>query len=418
MSNEITACRLCGNTKLQPVATFGVLALSGLFPSNADGKEQRGPLDLVRCDREETPDGCGLVQLSSAYDPALLYGADYTFRSSADPSMARHLAGVAGRIRRLVPFDAHDLLVDIGSNDATLLACFVPPAPALVGIDPLAERLHRSYRPDMRAISDFFSAELLRARYGTKKVKAVTSIGVLDCVADPLSFATQVRDLLDDEGVWCFEQSYLPTILQRSAFDAFGHERCSYWTLQQVRWMAERAGLKILDVFTSDLHGGSFVVTVARVRSARAGPPSSLAWYLETEAGRGLDRAQTWESFALLAAQRKTSLLALLDQIRGSAARLVGWGATERGSVLLQSCGIGPERIACVLDADEQLAGRFLPGTRIPIVHESHGLDPRPDFILVLPWHQREAVALRHEYFLRAGGKLIFPLPEVEILSA
>lgn len=418
MTATITACRLCGNTALHPVARSAELALSGLFPASAAVQEPRGPIELVRCDREGAPDACGLVQLRHVYDPAVLYGPDYAYRSASDPAMARHLAGVAGRIRRLVTFEAQDVLLDIGSNDATLLACFAPPAPALLGVDPLAERLRRFYRPDMRTVSDFFSVEALRARYGAKRVRAVTSLGVLDCVADPLAFAVQVRDVLDDEGIWCFEQSYLPTLLQRGAYDAFGHERCSYWSVHQVRWLAERAGLKILDIFTSDLHGGSFTVTVGRMRTQRAGPPSALAWYLETEASRGLDRAAAWEAFERTADDRKMRLLALLDQIRGSSARLVAWGATERGSILLQSCGIGVERIDCVLDCDDALSGRFLPGTKLEVVAESRGLEPRPDFILVLPWHQREALALRHEYFLRAGGKLIFPLPEVEIVSA
>ncbi len=418
MYREISACRICGNSKLLPVLSLGEMAMTGIFPTGADSPVPRGPLHLVRCDASASPDGCGLVQLLQTYRLEEMYGDRYGYRSGLNASMVRHLTGIAERMKRHVSLRQQDVVLDIGSNDGTLLASYPPGGPLLVGIDPVAAKFRKYYRPDIEAIPQFFSADAFRARFGAKKAKIVTSIAVLYDLEHPLQFMKEVRDVLDDEGVWCFEQSYLPSLLKQGAYDTICHEHLEYYALRQVQWLTDRAGLKILDVFTNDVNGGSFAVTVAKSSSSRGRPPSALGWYLESEVSMGLGGSEVYQAFRRRIDDEKTRLLALLDRIRGSGEKVVGYGASTKGNVVLQYCGIGPDRVSCIAEVNEDKFGCYTPGSGIPIVPEDEARSLRPDYFLVLPWHFRDSIVRREEEFLRAGGKLIFPLPAVEIVSA
>lgn len=418
MPVEIESCRLCGNRALRPVLSLGSMALSGVFPRRPDERVTTGPLDVVACDPAGSPEACGLVQLRQTYDPREMYGEGYGYRSSLNDAMVRHLAGIAERTRRLVEPQHSDVVVDIGSNDGTLLSCFAPNQARLVGIDPTAAKFRRYYRADIEVIDDFFSASLFRARFAHKKARVVTSIAMLYDLPDPLRFVRDVAEILDDDGVWCFEQAYLPAMLTRNAYDAICHEHLEYYGLRQIKWMTDRAGLRILDVATNDINGGSLCVTAAKAKARWAGPPAAVSWYVDNEAAQGLDRAETWEAFRRSIDAERTKLLGLLDGIRGSGGTVLGYGASTKGNILLQYCRIGPERLPFIAEVNESKFGCFTPGTHIPIGSEEEARARRPDYFLVLPWHFRDGVVRREEEFLRNGGKLIFPLPQVEIVSA
>jgi len=418
MHREITACRVCGNPALRTLLDLGVMELTGVFPRTPRAPLTRGPLHLVQCDPGASAEACGLVQLRQSYDASEMYGANYGYRSSLNASMARHLAGIAERLKGLVSLARNDVVVDIGSNDGTLLGCFDPGGPLLVGIDPTAEKFRRFYRDDIQTIPEFFSADLLRSRYGPRKAKLVTSISMFYDLEQPLSFMEQVRDILTDDGVWCLEQSYLPAMLRQNSYDTICHEHLEYYALKQIRWMCDRAGLEIIDVFFSDANGGSFAVTLARTGSGVHRDAGAISAHLASEAALDLDGMGIFNDFRGRIEERKSRLLALLDGIRASAGSVMGYGASTKGNVLLQYCGIGPERLPCIAEINEDKFGCYTPGTAIPIVSDAEARARKPDYFLVLPWHLRAAVLEREREFLAAGGRLIFPLPEVEIVSA
>src|SRR5262249_21232247 len=155
-----------------------------------------------------------------------------------------------------------DLVLDIGSNDGTSLARYPDNGPALVGMDPSAQKFHKYYRADIRLIVDFFSAEIFRNCVGDKKAKIVTSIAMFYDLEDPQAFVNDIASILDDDGVWHLEQSYLPSMLRTNSYDTVCHEHIEYYTMRQLDWLARRAGLRITDVELNGVNGGSFAVTV------------------------------------------------------------------------------------------------------------------------------------------------------------
>jgi SAM-dependent methyltransferase len=376
----------------------------------------RGPLELVKCTANGAGDACGLVQLRQTYDLDQLYGDNYGYRSSLNRSMIDHLAQKAASLAQLAALKPGDTVVDIGSNDGTLLAQYAVDGLTLVGIDPTAAKFRQYYRKDINVIADFFSAERFRSRFGEAKAKLVTSISMFYDLERPLAFMEQVRDILDEEGVWHFEQSYLPSMLKRNSYDTVCHEHLEYYALRQIVWMADRVGLRLIDASLNDINGGSIAITAVKASSRRPASPQLAALLAEENATR-LETAGVYDEFRGRIAASKTALVGLLDSLRKEGRTVLGYGASTKGNTILQYCGIDAERLAGIAEVNAEKFGSFTPGTGIPIVSESRARSLKPDFFLVLPWHFRDHIVRREADFLKAGGKLIFPLPELEIVS-
>src|SRR5260370_13942597 len=213
MPNEIRACRVCGNTDLDPILSLGTLALTGVFPRSTNERVAEGPLELVKCRGERDPDACGLVQLRHSFDPHEMYGTNYGYRSGLNRSMVNHLAVIVRHVQSFVNLSAGDLVLDIGSNDGTTLGLYGRDDLDLVGIDPTGVKFARYYPPHVRLIPAFFDAATVREHVGRRPARVITSIAMFYDLKAPLEFVRQVHELLADDGVWVFEQSYTPTIL-------------------------------------------------------------------------------------------------------------------------------------------------------------------------------------------------------------
>jgi NDP-4-keto-2,6-dideoxyhexose 3-C-methyltransferase len=411
MTTTTTACRICGNTRLATILNLGEQMLTGVFPTSRDQQVTRGPLQLAKCIGEEGC--CGLVQLRHSYDLAEMYGLNYGYRSGLNASMVRHLHAKVAKIRQHVALAPGDLVVDIGSNDSTTLQAY-PADLLLVGIDPTGVKF-RSYYPErIRLIADFFSAAALERELPGRKAKVVTSFSMFYDLEDPLAFMRQVHDVLDDDGVWVFEQSYLPSMLATNSYDTACHEHLEYYALKQIRWMADRVGFTIVDVEFNDINGGSFSIT-ARKRRPGGETPAAVEAILAREAGDGLDTLAPFEAFAGRVEASRAALLEFVDGERARGRRIAALGASTKGNVLLQYCGMHPGRIEAVGEVNAEKFGALTPGTWLPIVPEDDLLASRPDFLLILPWHFRKT-------FLQApkfkGRRLVFPLPVLEVVEA
>jgi GDPmannose 4,6-dehydratase len=415
--SEIDACRICGNAHLESILDLGTMALSGVFPRNPESTVTSGPLELVKCATQGRPEACGLVQLRQTYDLDELYGENYGYRSSLNRSMIDHLSQKARSLSQLAALRTGDTVVDIGSNDGTLLAQYGAEGLTLVGIDPTAAKFRQYYRPDVHVIADFFSAERFRSRFGDAKAKLVTSISMFYDLERPMAFMEQVRDILDDEGIWHFEQSYLPLMLRRNSYDTVCHEHLEYYALRQILWMAERVGLRLIDASLNEINGGSIAITAVKAGSSRQGVSPQLATLLAEEDALRLDAAGIYDEFRKRIEAHRAGLLELLDSLERDGRTVLGYGASTKGNTILQYCGIGPERLPAVAEVNTDKFGCFTPGTGIPIISESRARGLKPNYYLVLPWHFREHIVRREAAFLKAGGKIIFPLPKLEIVS-
>jgi NDP-4-keto-2,6-dideoxyhexose 3-C-methyltransferase len=409
----IKQCRICGNSHLESILHLGNQHLTGVFPQTKDEPITSGPLELVKCMGE---DHCGLLQLGQSFDLNEMYGENYGYRSGLNPTMVRHLGNITRGILERVTLAPDDLVIDIGSNDGTLLKSYPAGPYTLTGVDPTGVKFKEHYPAHIQLIPDFFSAALIRERFGNRKAKIITSIAMFYDLENPLDFMRDVASVLADDGVWVFEQSYMPAMLARNAYDTVCHEHLEYYGLSQIRWMADRADLEIVDLKLSNVNGGSFRVTVAK-RSELVKAHSMVQRVLRDEAQRGMNTLQPYLVFADRVAKLKDELLTFFENSRKSGASILGYGASTKGNVLLQYCGLTSADIACIAEVNPYKYGRFTPGTLIPIVSETEAHVMHPDYLLVLPWHFRRFIIQKEDSYLSTGGRLLFPLPKLEAVG-
>ena len=412
MYRKINKCRMCGGTELVPVVDMGEQYLTGVFPrEKSNSTLTKGPLRLVKCQGGD--DVCGLLQLEHSYDLDELYGENYGYRSGLNASMVRHLQEKVKRIHGIVDMRAGDMVVDIGSNDGTTLGAY-PDNLLLVGLDPAGEKFRHYYAGHINLISDFFSAGLLAHFFPGRKAKVVTSISMFYDLESPMDFARDVASLLDpNEGIWVFEQSYMPLMLERNAYDTICHEHLEYYGMKQIVWLAERVGLKIVDVELNNVNGGSFSVVAALPSSRHAKGHGIVSRMLADEEATGLSGLTPYQAFFNRVEQSRHSLQEFVADVHRESKRLCGLGASTKGNVVLQYCGFNSNDIDVIGDVNPDKFGAVTPGTWIPIEDEAKVLASSPDFLLVLPWHFRDFF-LRNPTF--TGRSLVFPLPQLEVV--
>lgn len=413
---ELQQCRICSNSRLEQVLDLGEQELTGVFPRSLDESITKGPLRLVKCvAAHDTPDAdvCGLLQLQHSYDLNEMYGENYGYRSGLNQSMVDHLSRKVMGILDSITLETGDLIVDIGSNDATTLKAYPRGEYHLAGIDPTGVKFQSYYPAHIELIPEFFSRAVLERRFPGKKAKVVTSFSMFYDLEDPLLFMREVYEVLADEGVWVCEQSYLPTMLDRNAYDTACHEHLEYYAFHQIKWMADRVGFRVTDIEFNDINGGSFSFTARKVSSGFE-HCLDVESVIQKERERGMNNLEPYRAFARRVAETKRALLELINQIVAGGGTVHALGASTKGNVLLQYCELTADDIISVGEVNREKFGRFTPGSHIPIVAENELLDNHPDYLLVLPWHFRE-------FFLNSatfsGMKLIFPLPDVEIVE-
>lgn len=405
----LKACRASGSTRLVPVLSLGQQALTGVFSKAADTQVTTGPLELVWC-----PDS-GLLQLAHSYNASEMYGDNYGYRSGLNRSMVRHLTEKIRLLELLMDLKSGDVVLDIGSNDATSLKAYERAGLIRIGIDPTGGKFRQYYSEGIDLVVDFFTAAAFRAR-STKQAKIVTSIAMFYDLEDPVTFARQVAEVLDRDGIWHFEQSYLPSMLRMCSYDTICHEHLEYYSLGVVKKILDAADLRVIDVQMNAVNGGSFAVTATHRASTRLGNASVVEWLIEQEGRMGLDTPRPYRDFEERVYRHRQGLTRLLRILRADGKRILGYGASTKGNVVLQFCDIGPDTVEAIAEVNPDKFGSFTPGTGIPIISEAEARAMRPDYFLVLPWHFRDGIVQREREFLAGGGNMIFPFPEIEII--
>lgn len=408
MTTELKRCRICGNDELIEVMDLGVQALTGVFPQSRSQPVTKGPLRLVKC---MGGDSCGLLQLKHTCDLGEMYGLNYGYRSGLNKGMVEHLHRKVRTILSRVQLSDDSLVIDVGSNDSTTLQAYPHTIRNLVGMDPTGIKFGHYYPPHIKLIADFFSAQRVRDTFGSKKASVITSFSMFYDLEQPLAFMQDIHDSLDQEGIWVFEQSYMPAMLKQNSYDTVCHEHLEYYGLKQVHWMAQRVGLTVVDVEFNDVNGGSFSVVAAKTGSRHARNAKPIDALLDGERRLGLDTLQPYVEFAARARTSRETLLEFIDSAQRSGRTVAGLGASTKGNVVLQYCGIDEKRVSRIGEVNETKYGCFAPGSLIPIVSEEEVLASKPDYLLVLPWHFRA-------FFERSaklkGHTLLFALPTLE----
>jgi len=407
--NKISKCRISGSSNLKTILNLGNQSLTGVFPKISNQKITKGPLELVWC-----PDS-GLVQLKHSYNPSEMYGLNYGYRSGLNNSMVQHLKFKVDRLTTKVKLDDLDIVLDIGSNDGTLLNSYNNKNIHRIGMDPTAGKFRQYYDENILVIEDFFSKDKF-FESSKNKAKIITSIAMFYDLEDPSTFVQEISEVLTDDGIWHFEQSYLPTMLRMNSYDTVCHEHIEYYSLSVIYKLLTKHNLRIIDVELNSVNGGSFAVTAVKENSLYLGNGEIVNWLLEQEDRMGLNTLRPYQAFAKRVSQHREDLRNLIIGIRNAGKSVVGYGASTKGNVLLQFCELGPSEISCIAEVNPEKFGAYTPGSNIPILSEKEVRAKKPDYMLVLPWHFRDGILQREKEFLKSGGRLIFPLPEIEII--
>lgn len=407
---EINSCRIGGGDHLVTVLDLGNQALTGVFPKNPSDSVTVGPLELV------WSPASGLLQLRHSFNAKEMYGDNYGYRSGLNQSMVDHLTHKVTYLERLISLRDGDVVVDIGSNDGTTLKAYTKKGMRRIGIDPTGRKFSSYYPPEIRLIPDFFSAAAYRA-IETQSARIVTSIAMFYDLEAPIEFAQQIESILAEDGIWHFEQSYMPSMLRTNSYDTICHEHLEYYSLSVVKTILEKAGLRLVDVAMNAINGGSFAVTATKASNFSIKTNDAvIEWLLEQEDRMGLNTPRPYRDFEERVFRHRDDLTRLVRALNADGKTILGYGASTKGNVVLQFCGLTSNDIPAIAEVNQEKFGRVTPGTHIPIISETDARAMKPDYFLVLPWHFKDGILRREKEYLASGGKFIFPFPEIEIV--
>lgn len=409
----ISQCRLCGSSSLTPVFSLGEMAFSGVFPQSKEEKVPSGELTIVLCG------ACALAQLDRDFPSDEMYGENYGYMSSLNKSMVEHLRGISKFLENTGNLKKGDLVLDIGSNDGTMLSLYQTTGIVRVGMDPTIIKYQDLYPSDVITVPDFFSAASFEAVCSRRKAKVVSTIAMLYDLPDPAGFAKEIREVLADDGFWHIEVSYGPWMLDSGAFDAVCHEHVEYYSLKTLKRILEGAGFKIAAVSFNDTNGGSISITATPSENESAQEANEkVEAILAKEDQNDCNEISGWSKFDQLAKSRVSDLEQFLISSQSEGKTVAGLGASTKGNVLLQS--LSPEAVSAIQiigEVNEFKFGKVTPGTHISIAPESQVIASNPDFLLVLPWHFKDSFKSLLGDFVESGGSIVFPLPELEIIG-
>jgi SAM-dependent methyltransferase len=406
-----TACRSCGASALAPILSLGDVPLANAIRSSDQlgTPEPRFPLDLVFCR------SCSLVQITETVPPQQLF-SDYPYFSSFSDTMVHHAAALVGREIDERKLDASSLAAEIASNDGYLLQFYAKAGIPVLGIEPARNVAQAAEARGVRTVCQFFGADVateLAAAYGRADI--IHANNVLAHVPDLNGVVEGFRRFVADDGVVVVEAPYVRDMIDHVEFDTVYHEHLCYFSLTALTTLFERHGLAIHDVERLQIHGGSLriVAGVSGVAPERSARVQAL---LEQEAQVGIDRLDFYRGFAGRVEQLKRDLLSLIGALRESGQRIAAYGASAKGTTLLNYFGIGATDLEFVADRSTVKQGRYTPGTNLPIRPPEVLLEERPDYVLLLTWNFAEEILQQQRAYREQGGKFIIPIPELQVV--
>lgn len=397
---ERQRCRISEGNLLQ-VMDLGDLPFSS-FPEKKGEMLPRLPLQL--CLNRES----GLVQLRHSVDPDAMYN-EYWYMSGINQSMRSALKSIVDQaLMRSGPLPKGSIVVDIASNDGTLLSAY-PNTFFRIGIDPA-----KNIKPKEcnLHINTYFSKEAYEEKMGTAKAEIVTSIAMFYDLEDPIAFSRGVAEILRPGGLWIIELSYLPTMLQANSFDTICSEHLEYYSLTSMEYILKRSGMQVEDVELNDVNGGSFRLYIRHQGYAKE--TAAVAQMRKEEAGMKLTDPATYQAFAQRVEKNKEEMIRFLQLQKLRGKKVIGYGASTKGNTILAYYGISEELVPYIADRNPIKWGRYTV-TGIPIISEDEARAMNPDYFLAFPYHFMKEFLQRETAFLAAGGKFISPIPHLKI---
>jgi hypothetical protein len=404
-------CRLCGADLVRSFVDLGMSPLceSYLAADKVDAPETFYPLHVLLCEE------CLLVQLP-AYVPGEAIFSDYAYFSSYSTSWVAHAKRYADEMTAKLGLTADSLVTEVASNDGYLLQHFHAAGIPVLGVEPAGNVAEVAIAKGIRSVVRFLgprTGQEIAAEYG--KADLVAGNNVFAHVPDIRGFAAGLRALVKDTGLVTLEFPHLLRLIERRQYDTIYHEHFSYLSLLTASRALESAGLRVVDVDELSTHGGSLRVH-ARPAEAAGEPSARVKTVLDLEEVAGLHTVAGHAGFAVDVLKIKSDVLTFLIGAAAEGKTVAGYGAPGKGNTLLNHCGVRSDLLSYTVDRSPHKQGLFLPGTHIPIHAPERLAETKPDYILVLPWNLRAEITKQLEYVRSWGGRLVFPIPALEIV--
>ncbi|MFG1639536.1 class I SAM-dependent methyltransferase [Amycolatopsis sp. NPDC049252] len=408
----MTTCRLCGSTNTASVVDLGATPPCERFltAEQLDEPETTFPLHLIVCTE------CWLAQIPPLIDPDDTF-TEYAYFSSFSTSWVEHAKRfVDGSVERL-GLDEKSFVVEVASNDGYLLKHVVGHGIRCLGVEPSVNVGQAARDAGVPTLTAFLSEETgrqVREEHGPADLVAANN--VYAHIPDVLGFTKGLRALVADDGWVSIEVQHLLTLIEKNQYDTIYHEHFQYYTVESARRALATGGLTVVDVELVPTHGGSIRLW-ARPDEVAGEPSERMTDVLEREKAAGLHELSGYTEFAERVTRVRLDLLKFLIEARNDGKTVVGYGAPGKGNTLLNHCGIRTDLLSYTVDRNPYKHGRFTPGTRIPVLPPERIEADRPDYVLVLPWNLREELTEQLSFVGAWGGKLVFPIPRLEIVE-
>lgn len=403
---KISSCRSCGSANLSPILNLGEtpLANSLLREDELGGHEQWYPLELVFCKN------CALVQISETVDPEILF-RNYVYFSSFSDTVVNNAREIAERTIQQRSLNSDNLVVEIASNDGYLLKFYKDVGIPVLGIEPAQNIAEYAQKNGTPTLSEFFNEALaLQLKKNDQQADVFHANNVLAHVADLNGVVAGMSILLKDDGIGILEFPYVKDMIDGVEFDTIYHEHLCYYSLLSVSALFERHGMKIIDVERLPIHGGSLRIFVGLDHDRHA-VSQNVIRLREEEKQWGVDQYEFYARFGEKVKQLQKDLVSYLKDLKSTGKTIAAYGASAKGSTLLNTFGIGSETLDFVVDRSTVKQGLFTPGTKIPIVDPKELIEKKPDYVLLLTWNFSEEILKQQTNYREAGGKFIIPIP-------
>lgn len=404
------SCIVCDSKSVELFLDLGETPLANKFlkKEQLSKPEPTFPLRVGLCAQ------CKHVQLLDGVPPAAMF-EDYLYISSASDVLKAHLHDLSDVVTQRCRLGGQDLVIDVGCNDGTLLSGFQRHGVKVLGVDPAKNLVNFTAEKGIDRYVGFFNSQTAKeivAKYGHAKV--ITATNTFPHIPALRDFAQGLQTALAPGGTFVVEAHSLFDMLDQVAFDTIYHEHISYWALAPMIRLFEEHGMEVISAERLPLHHGQLRVFVQRRGEGRVQP--SVAEILELEKKHGLDRMETYKTFANNVEHIKQDLTRTIDDLRVEGKRVVGYGAPAKGNTLLCYLQLGPDKIDYIADKSRLKQGLFTPGMHVPVVPPERLLEDQPDYLLVLAWNFLDEIIEQQAEYRSRGGKFIVPVPKVKIV--
>ncbi len=400
----ISVCRVCRSKKFIPVVRIKPQFIASTFvKTNKDNPKSKIkiPMTALLCGK------CGLVQLKETVEPDLLY-EQYFYRSHVTKTMSRDLKTVVEDALSRVTVKKGDAVLDIGCNDGTMVAMF-PDSFKRVGIDPAKNIDWSHLDKSITIVNDYFPCDALK-KY---RFKVITSTAMFYDLNDPNKAVRDIKEILADDGVLCIQVSYLYDTIKDMNFYDFCHEHLEYYSLKSIMYLMERNGMSVFDASTNAVNGGSLRILVAK-KEAKRPVSDSVQYLLLREKALHLEDPETYKIFEKLISYTTTRVREYISKQKGLT---IGLGASTKGNVLLQMCGITKKMLPYISERNPEKVGLHTLGDDIELISEERARQLKPSCIFVIPWNFKAEIVDREREYLEAGGKFLFIMPYPYVLT-